>query len=162
MTFLAADVKETINQLRELGRQPLTAQSGNLTVITTAVAAGKAKSAVSAWALILKNALENAMSMTCMFMGVKFQPEVNVFNEFDDVTDDGKDLDTLNTARTNRDISQPTYWQELQRRKVLSPEFDKDHETELLLAEAPADDGADEGDPNNPPATKPKPTKVKK
>lgn len=141
MTFLSGDVKDTINQLRELGRQPLTAQSGNLTVITTAVAAGKSKSAVGAWALILKNCLEKCLLITGMFAKwPEYKPQVNVFNEFDEYNDDGKDLDTLNTARTNRDISQRTYWNELKRRKVLSPEFDADAEETAILNEVPTDD----------------------
>lgn len=142
LTFLASDIKDTINQLRELGRQPLTAQSGNLTVITTAVAAGKAKSAVSAWALGLKDALENALVITCMWIGIdnSYSPQVNVFTEFDNISE-GKDLvlNTLNIARAARDISLITYWQELQRRGALSAEFDAETEEKRLLDEQPGD-----------------------
>lgn len=145
LTFLANDIKETIQQLRELGRQPLTAQSGNLTVITAAAAAGKAKSAVGAWALALKDALENALVITCMFLAIRdgeYSPQVNVYTEFDQWTE-GKDLDALASARTSKDISQETYHSELKRRGVLSPEFDHDIERERLLAELPDDDGDD-------------------
>lgn len=150
MKFLADDIKSTIDQLRELGRQPLTAQSGNLTVITTAVAAGKAKSAVSAWALGLKDALENAMVLTCKWMNVDHDPVVSVYTDFDEFTE-GKDLEALSAARTARDISQETYWHELKRRRVLSDEFDADAERERLLKEVPADDGEDTRDVDAPP-----------
>lgn len=156
MTFLAADVKATIEQLRELGRQPLTAQSGNLTVITTAVAAGKAKSAVGAWALQLKDALENALVITCKWENIStdsYDPEVNVFNEFDNFTDDGKDVEALNAMRTGGDLSQETLHSEMKRRKVLAPEFDHDKEVERLLKEVPAD--ADEFDDDGNPIPKP-------
>ena len=135
------DRQETIRQLRELGRQPLTAQSGNLTTVTTQVAAGKSKSAVRQWAILLKDALENAMLLTCKWLGIDpatYDPDVSVYIEFDEFLD-GKDLDTLNTAREKRDISQLTYWDELQRRNVLSPDFKADLEAQRLLDEIPGD-----------------------
>lgn len=157
MKFLAEDVKATIEQLRELGRQPLTAQSGNLTVITTAVAAGKARTAVGAWALALKDTLENALVLTCMWLGISdYEPEVNVYTEFDDFADGNSDVEALMSAREKRDLSQETLWTELKRRKVLSPEFDADKERERLMNELPAegledDDEDDDKDKNKPP-----------
>lgn len=156
LKFLSDDVKETIQQLRELGRQPLTAQSAQLTVITTAVAAGKAKSAVKAWSLNLKNALENALVLTCKWLSIadsEYDPVAQVYTEFDEFLD-GKDLDALAAARypTNGakpDISQETYWCELKRRGVLSADFDADEETERLLKELPGD-GEDMSDPTDP------------
>lgn len=156
MTFLAADAKETAQNLRELGRQPLTAQSGNLTVITTAVAAGKAKSAVKAWAFGLKDALENAMVMTCAWLKItpeKYDPTVNVYTEFDEFME-GKDLETLQAARAAKDISQLTYWDELKRRAVLSPEFDAETEEKRLLDELPGD-GVDTNGNDDPPEIDP-------
>lgn len=147
MQFLAADIDTTTKNLRELGKQPLTAQSGNLTVITTAVAAGKARSAVSAWSLLLKDTLENALRITAQWMNVQYEPQVYVFNEFDNFTDDGKDLDTLNTARKNCDLSLDTYWNELKRRRVLSPEFNAELERQKLLEDVPSDDGEEDDDP---------------
>lgn len=149
MKFLAEDIKSTIENLRELGRQPLTAQSGNLTVITTAVAAGKARTAVGAWALTLKDALENALVLTCLWLGIKdgeYSPEVNVYTEFDDFADGGADVTELGAARGRKDISQETYWVELKRRKILSPEFDADIERERLLTELPAEGLEDDED----------------
>jgi hypothetical protein len=165
MTFLAGDVKETIANLREVGRQPLTAQSGNVTVITSAVAAGKARTAVGAWALTLKNALENALVLTCKWLGIDdstYSPEVNVYTEFDDFADGNADLTELGAARGRHDISLETYWSELKRRKTLSPEFDADKEKLRLLDELPAeglDDGAQDDTSGNKPGsiTKPKP-----
>lgn len=147
LTFLKTDITETKQDLRELGRQPLTAQSGNLTTITTAVAAGKAKSAVGAWALGLKNALENAIGITMLWIGQEpgdgksaYKPEVNVYTEFDDVLDDGRDLDALDKARAGGDLSQRTYWHEFKRRKVLSPDFDAEKEEQALLDESAGED----------------------
>lgn len=144
LTFLASDIKDTIAQLRELGRQPLTAQSGNLTVITTAVAANKSNSAVKQWALMLKDALENAFVITCKWLAidtVTYDPTVSVFTEFDDWTDNG-DLASIDADRDRGDISRITLWEEKKRRGVYGPEFDEETETERLLAEVPSD-GAD-------------------
>ena len=147
LKFLADDIDATIRQLRELARQPLTAQSGNLTVITTAVAAGKAKSAVKAWAYTLKDALENAMVITCKFKNITpeaYDPVVGVYTEFDEFVD-GKDLESLDADRDRGDISQETLWEEKKRRGVYGAEFTPDRERERLLKEVPAD-----GPDNNP------------
>lgn len=140
MKFLQENIDKTKQDLRELGRQPLTAQSGQLTVITTAVAAGKAKTAVAAWTYALKDALENALVITSKWLNLKdYEPEVNVYNEFDNFTDNNADLTALKDARTNGDLSQETYWSELKRRKVLSPEFEADEEKKKILGEIPTD-----------------------
>ncbi len=140
MEFLKKDITSTKQDLRELGRQPLTALSTQLTTVTTSIAAGKARSAVSAWALGLKDALENALVITALWMNLKdYDPEVNVYTGFDNVRDDGSDLDALGKARERGDISLETYWVELRRRKVLSPEFKSDEEMKRLLNEVPSD-----------------------
>lgn len=141
LKFLAEEIDATMQQLRELGRQPLTAQSGNLTVITTAVAAAKARSAVKAWALVLKDALENAFVLTCAYMGIKatdYDPTIYVFTEFDEFID-GKDLETLDADRDRGDISRETLLEEKKRRGVYGPEFSVAREDERLLAETPSD-----------------------
>lgn len=153
LKFLAEDVKVTEQQLRELGRQPLTAQSGNLTVITTAVAAGKAKSAVGAWGLILKNALENALVITCKWLSIAtetYDPEVKVYDDYDSFDGEGKDVEALNQMRTNGDLSQDTLWSEMKRRRILSAEFDIEKEKERLLDEIPADPNPLDTDPPAP------------
>lgn len=172
LTFLKEDIKETMDQLRELGRQPLTAQSGNLTVITTAFAAGKSRTAVGAWALRLQNALENAMLLTCLWLGIKdsdYEPEIEIFDDFDDfTTDQASDLSALQFARTNKDLSHKNYLRELKRRNTLRPDLDDDENAAQLLEEVPnlddtaPDDGATAslkpGDPGyvaSPPKPKP-------
>lgn len=138
LKFLAADIDATIKELRELGRQPLTASSSNITIITAMVAALKARSAVRAWAIMLKDTLENALIITNKWLKVDYVPNVVVFLDFDDFmgTDD---LDTLNAARDRKDISRETYWDGLKRRGVLNSDFDAVSEAARLLVEAPGD-----------------------
>jgi hypothetical protein len=138
MEFLKKSIDSTKQDLRELGRQPLTALSSQLTTVTTSIAAGKAKSAVTAWALGLKDALENALLITMKWMNVQYEPEVNVYTGFDNVMDDGSDLEALGKARERGDLSQETYWAELKRRKVLSPEFKAEDEFKRILNEMPS------------------------
>lgn len=145
LKFLGEDIKDTIQQLRELGRQPLTAQSGNLTVITTAVAAGKAKSAVAAWALSLGNAGETALKYTALWLSLNEKDfTLDVYSDFDNFIE-GKDYEQLRAMREAGDISQETYWHELKRRGLLNSDFNADEEIENLLKELPGD-----GEDNNP------------
>jgi hypothetical protein len=155
LKFLSDDIEATIKQLRELGRQPLVATM-SITTIQAGQAASKAKSAVGAWALGLKDSLENAMVLTCLFMGIKpetYDPTVSVYTDFDQFTE-GKDLEALAGARAAKDISRQTYWGELKRRRVLSDEFDPDEEEKRLLDETPGD-GEDTEDIDAPPPTDP-------
>lgn len=147
LKFLQDDIEKTINQLRELGRNPLTAQSGNLTVITTSVAAKKGNSAVQMWAWALKNALENALVITGMWLGIPqtvYDPEVFVFTDFD-VEGAESDLPSLLAARKNGDISRETLWHEMSRRGILSGEFDPELEIEKLLEEIITKDETGDG-----------------
>lgn len=135
LTFLQSDVEKTSEQLRELGRNPLTAQTAGVTVINSAVAAKKTNSAVQLWAFGLKNTLENALVITGMWLNIsrdQYDPEVFVFTDFD-VMGSVEDLTALLEARKNGDISRATLWHEMQRRGILSGEFDPDKEIELIL-----------------------------
>lgn len=143
LEFLQKNIDKTKNDLRELGRQPLTALSTQLTTVTTSIAAGKARSAVTAWAYALKDALENALLITMKWMGIDYQPEINVYTGFDNIMDDGSDIEELGKARERGDISVETYWDELKRRKILSPEFDVEEERKRLLDDIPADTDPD-------------------
>jgi Domain of unknown function (DUF4055) len=138
LKFLAEDIASTIQNLRELGRQPLTASSSNITVITAAVAAGKAKSAVKAWAYKLKDAIENALLLTAKWQGISYDPSVHVFVDFDDWME-GEDLPFLQEARKTQQISQETYWEEAARRGVFSTNFTVARERARLLTDVPVE-----------------------
>lgn len=137
LMFLAKDIDSAIQNLRELGRQPLTAQSSNLTTVTTAFAAGKSKSSVAAWAGKLKDTLENLLRITLKWESITFA-DVNVFvyTEFDQFIE-GKDLAELNAARADGQISYETYVSECKRRGFLADTVDPKVERERLLKESP-------------------------
>jgi hypothetical protein len=134
LKFLAADVKATEEQLRELGRQPLTATAG-ITVVVAGLASQKASSAVQAWAIALKDALEQAFKITERWINESTETIVNVFTDFGIDPNDDKGVDALNSGRKNGDISRPTWWAEMSRRNILGPDFDPKKEEELLQSE---------------------------
>lgn len=135
LKFLADDVAATERQLRELGRQPLTAQTGNLTVVTAAFAAQKGNTAIQAWALNLKDALEQALVLTCKWLGDSSEPEVFVHTDFAIDMESDKAPDVLMAMRKNGDISRDALIVEAKRRDWLSPEYDADKDAELIAKE---------------------------
>lgn len=141
MNYLKADIKETMDAIREVGKQPLTAQSGNLTTISAAVAASKSKSAAQNMAANLKDTLENAWVITYMWLGkpIETAPSVYVFDEFDNFIEGAQDIQQLREMRKDGDLTQKTYWEELKRRKVLSNEFTAERERKRQMEEIPGD-----------------------
>ena len=139
LKFLAEEIKETARELRELGRQPLTAQSGNLTVVTTAFAAQKGNTAIQAWALNLKDALERAFVLTAMWLKDDSQPQVSIDTDFDLGLGDDDGFGHVMALRNRGDLSQATTWAEAKRRNILSPEFEADEEIERLDEELPGE-----------------------
>lgn len=133
LKFLAEEVKTTEQQLREIGRQPLTAQTGNLTVVTTAFAGDKANSVIQAWALNMKDALENALKITAMWWNMKDGPTVQIDTDFDIGLSAEKDPDFLLRMRANNDLSARALADEFKRRNILSAEYDFDEDSERLL-----------------------------
>jgi hypothetical protein len=139
--ILMDDVKARHEQMREIGRQPLTAQSGNVTRISAAFAATKANSAVSAWAFGLKDAAEQALKITNLWLDVTADViEVFIFTDFPIETDDRNTVpNVLVQMRAARDLSQDTYWSEMQNQGVLSANFDVAEEAAKIALEAPDD-----------------------
>ena len=165
LTFLANDLKALESRLRELGRQPLTAESGNLTVVTTQFAAQKGNSAVQAWALLLKDALERAFEFTALWMNDDAAAvEVKIHTDFGIESLDGSSMEQVISMRKNGDLPLETLWSEAQRRGVLSAEFDPEEAKDQLAEEAPEDPDAEDieaslvpqppGNNNNPPPKK--------
>lgn len=142
LKFLAEDIKATEDQMREIGRQPLTATAG-ITVVTAALASQKASSAVQAWAWGLKDALEQAYVIMDLWLKEANKTAVKIFTDFAIEAGDEKGPTVLTEARKNGDLSRETYWEELQRRSILSANFDPEAEATRLegeIEESVADD----------------------
>lgn len=139
LKFLAADIKATEDQLRNLGKQPLVATAG-ITVVAAAVGSQKSSSVVQGWAFALKDALEQAFVYTAKWLKIEESPEVVVFTDFSLDTADQSGPTTLLAMRAKGDLSRETLWEEAKRRKILSADFDAEKEDERLAAEAPDPD----------------------
>ncbi len=140
LKFLAEEVDKTEQQLRELGRQPLTAQTGNLTVVTTAFAAQKGNSAVQAWALNLKDCIEQALAFTCMWLKDPSEPEVSIYTDFDVETDSIDGMRVVLDMNKEGLVSREATITEAKRRNILSPEYDEEKDLDLILADLPDDE----------------------
>lgn len=145
LTFLKSDLEGIRREMREQGKQPLSEAS--LTVVTTANVSLRATSAVQAWALKLKDALEQGWKITCLWMSQSTFPTVNVHTDFAVDMQAGHELDALDKGRARKDISQRTYWDEMKRRGVLSDDFNADDEEERLAEETQGLEGEVEIDP---------------
>lgn len=135
LKHLSEQIVKQMQEIREIGRQPLTAQSGNLTRISAAAAASKANSAVQQWALSLKDALENALMITGLWMNDATQYEVSVYADFSASDDDDTTPNILIQMRSAGDISRETLYAEMKRLGRLSDDFDPDQEQERLANE---------------------------
>ncbi len=138
--ILMDDVKARHEQMREIGRQPLTAQSGNVTRISAAFAASKSNSAVQSWTFGLKDAAEQALKITNLWLGQTSDVvEVFIFTDFKVESDNNEVPGILTTMRAARDLSQVTYWSEMQAQGVLSANFDPEAEPGKIALEGPDD-----------------------
>lgn len=144
LAFLAAQLKAKEDQIRELGRQPLTAQSGNLTVIMAGVAAAKGNTAVQAWTWALKDAAEQAFIYTSMYLGSSEEPEVWIHTDFPVEGTSDVAPSIILQLRTAREISRDAMFEELKRFNIISPEYDPDQDEEKIAEEAPDDPTAED------------------
>lgn len=146
ITEIRNHVESIIDDMRRLGMQPLTQKSGSPTATGQSIEAAKAHSAVQAWALGLKDVLEQAMVFTSEWMAEPDNVEVDVSTDFSVAPFAQAPLDALDKARARKDLSQRTYWEGLRRFDVLPPDFDADkeetaiaEETQGLTGEQPID-----------------------
>lgn len=142
LKFLAARVEATEKQLREIGRQPLLTTTG-ITVVAAAAATQKAASVLKAWALGLKDAMEQALMLTAKWLSDKKSQPMIVWNLDDldlDTKDTASDQQALSDMRAAGDLSQETLWNERKRRGTLSADFDADEERKRLEDEMPDPD----------------------
>ncbi len=136
------DIREIIEDIRRLGMQPMTSAAANTPALAFAFDGEKSYTVLQSWALGLKDALEQAFVFTARWLNedTATAPSVMVHTDFAVGLYGNTELQELNKARFEGQISRPTYWSEMQRRGVLGPQFDPKKEEELLAAEAPVFD----------------------
>lgn len=120
---LEEHLDSTRKNMLALGMQPM--MQANLTVITSAHISVKANSAIQAWALGLKDTLEQAFKITAMWLGnVSAAPEVDIFTDFGIELGDDKDVENILKANLQGLLDDETSLSELQRRAFLSENLD--------------------------------------
>jgi hypothetical protein len=139
-------IKSIEGQLRELGRQPLTAQSGNITTITAAFAGDKAHTVIEAWALNFKDFLENCLKITAMWRKTTIEPVVQINTDFSLSLKEDTGVESLDAAQERNAISWETWFMEMKRRGIIGPNVDKDEERKRILDEIPGDPSDEEID----------------
>lgn len=143
MKEIRDSVRELIQDMRRLGMQPMLSESGTVTATATSVETAKAHSALQAWALGLKDTLEQAFVFTAQWLNESYEPEVEINTDFAVDPYAQVPVSALQEARKNREITQRTYLSGLRRFGVLPSDLDVDKEIENVAGEYPADSEED-------------------
>jgi hypothetical protein len=138
------DIREIIEDIRRLGMQPMTSAAGNTPALAFAFDGEKSFTILQSWALGLKDALEQAFVFTARWLNEDpaSAPSVMVHTDWTIGLYGNTELQELNKARFEGQITQKTYLEEMQRRGVLGPQVDIKKELTELAKEAPAFDPA--------------------
>lgn len=135
------DLERLEDAMAAYGAQFLRQKTGDATATGRALDGAEAISELQAWGVDFKDSLERALQITCEWLGIEAQgdkgPEVDFEVGAEVKTGDAAELTALKDARNGKDISRVTYLKELQRRSVLSEEFNADEDQEMLDAEPP-------------------------
>lgn len=122
LTFLQSDLERHRTEMRNLGKQPMA--TANLTVVTTANVSMKASSAVQAWAILFKDALEVAWEYTCLWMKRDDAPGVMIHTDFGIELAQDKELSELRELEKQGILAKEEVAIEFKRRGVLRDGFD--------------------------------------
>lgn len=132
---ISADVEATRDDIRRLGMQPLMPKGGDISATASSIEGAKAHSAVQAWALSFKDALEQAFVFTCQWLGDEPKVEVSVHTDFLTGVTSQPSLDALSKARAAKDISREAFLEGLVRFAVLPGDFDAEEDATKLAEE---------------------------
>lgn len=130
--------KDLEGEMRTLGLQPVMPSAGiqNMAATTSAISVARTHSAVQAWAMRTKDALELALVYMARWAKLPETAECYVHTDFSAEVLSDADEKLLLEALTLGRITIDTWWDEMQRRGILGPQFDKDKETKALAESA--------------------------
>lgn len=132
-------VTQVVDDMRRLGMQPMTQRSGGVTATATSVESAKSHSVLQAWALGLKDAIEQAFVFTAQWLGEATTTEVDVNTDFSVDMNAQAPLDALDKARARGDIGHRDYLYNLRRLGVIAPDADIDKMMDDAIEEMPGD-----------------------
>ncbi len=134
------DLKE---EMMLLGLEPMLARpSGGMTATQASIETAQSHASLRASVIAQKQALEQALTIAAKWMNVQ-QPvaSVDINEDFGISARDAKDSSDLIALRRAGDISRETLWSELQRRNVLSEDFDAEGESKSIATSTPPASG---------------------
>ena len=133
----ANSLKDLEDRIAAMSYEPLLMRrSGVETATRTAIDSAAASSALQAWALQLKDAIEQAMVFTALWEGVEeTQAGTIQMNTDYQLTIASTDAADLLSMRKAGELSRKTLWNEYSRRGVLGPDFNEEQEAEQLTEE---------------------------
>lgn len=129
------DMNQLVDDMRRLGMQPLTPNSGTQSATGEAIDAATTNSTCKAWAGATKDVLEQALKLTCEWLKLPDTVEVSVFTDWSVTPFAQAPLTALSSARSAGDLSQRTLWNGLRRFGVLPQDFDPEAEEDRLREE---------------------------
>lgn len=137
------DLEDLEDQMASYGSEFLRKRPGSSSATGRALDSAEAISPLMAWGMDFKDALELALQYTAdwLKLGKDKGGTVNYQIKPDVSVGESKELDTLDSARDRRDLSRKAYLKELQRRDILSPEFDEAEDQKEIDKEPPSDTG---------------------
>lgn len=138
------DLEDLEDQMASYGSEFLRKRPGASSATGRALDSAEAISPLMAWGMDFKDALELALQYTADWLKLgegkggtvayQIKPDVSV--------GESKELDALDKARDRRDLSRKAYLGELQRRDILSPEYDEAKDQLEIDKEPPPDNGS--------------------
>lgn len=164
------DLESLEDQMATYGAEYLRKKPGNETATGRALDSAESVSYLGATVMDFQDAVELAMQYTADWLKLDDGGSVLINHDLGLSETDAAQLDTLLKLRATRDISRKTVLDEMQKRKVLSDDFDEEQDKEFLEDEAATstmgdmfgggngtqgnpDPNADpDADPNSPPA----------
>jgi hypothetical protein len=122
---------ESLEQRAEAYAGRLTKATGDVKATTESINSAEVSSFAKDMAVSLQDMLQAALDDCALWVKVETLGKVEVNMDFAVDLPDG-DITALQSMRSNGDISRPTIWNEMQRRNVLSRDFDPKAEEEAL------------------------------
>lgn len=130
------DLSSLEDQMATYGAEYMRKKPGDETATGRALDAAESSSYLAATVRDFQDCIELAMQYTADWLGLEEGGSAKVNADVDLSEADAAELDALLKMRAQRDISRKTLLDEMQKRAVLSDDFDEEADAELLAEES--------------------------
>lgn len=129
---LQVQINAIEQQMSTIGKAPLVRNRGGITATAEAVNAAKGHAAAEAWAIDLKDSIEELLVFSATWLNEKIEPEVYVHTDFGVELRENRENAELMDAVASGLLSRDTLWDEWRRRAFLGPQFVPDEEQKRI------------------------------